>query len=131
MKRTKIIYWIVTVIFAVFMAFTAVPDVMLVPDAVKFMHHLGYPNYFTAFIGVAKILGAIAILIPGFPKIKEWAYAGLFFDLIGATWSVGSADGFTLSLSFMLLPIIVGAVSYYYWHRFYAAQLQKSHDIPR
>ncbi|MDN5285387.1 MAG: hypothetical protein JWR38_1661 [Mucilaginibacter sp.] len=45
MRKNKIIYWIVTVIFSVFMGFTAIPDVMLVPDAVKFMHHLGYPNY--------------------------------------------------------------------------------------
>ncbi len=119
MKNSKTIYWVVTAIFSVFMAFTAVPDVMLVPDAVKFMHHLGYPDYFTVFIGVAKILGSIAILVPGFPKIKEWAYAGLFFDLIGATWSVGSADGFTPSLSFMLLPIIVGAVSYVFYHKVY------------
>ena len=102
---------------------------MLVPDAVKFMRHLGYPDYFTVFISVAKLLGAIAILIPGFPKIKEWAYAGLFFDLIGATWSVGSTDGFTPSLSFMLLPVIVGAASYYYWHKLYAAQLQKSYYV--
>lgn len=119
MKTNKIIYWTTTVIFAVFMAFTAVPDVMLVPDAVTFMHHLGYPDYFTKFIGAAKILGAIAILIPGFPRIKEWAYAGLFFDLIGATWSVGSTDGFKLSIAFMILPIIVGAVSYYYWRKYY------------
>jgi uncharacterized membrane protein YphA (DoxX/SURF4 family) len=105
------------------MAFTAVPDAMLVPDAVKFMQHLGYPNYFTAFIGFAKILGAISILIPAFPKIKEWAYAGLFFDLIGAIWSVSSRDGITPSLSFMLLPIIVGTVSYYYYHKLYTMQI--------
>jgi hypothetical protein len=111
------------------MAFTAVPDAMLVSDAVKFMQHLGFPNYFTAFIGVAKILGAIAILIPGLQKIKEWAYAGLFFDLIGATWSIGSKDGISPSLSFMFLPMIVGAVSYYYWHKLNTAQLNKSHDI--
>jgi hypothetical protein len=116
MKKTKIIYWILTILFAVFMAFTAVPDILLVPDAVKFMTHLGYPNYFTQFIGVAKVLGAIAILVPGFPKIREWAYAGLFFDLIGAIWSVGSTDGFNASLLFMLLPIAIGVISYYYSH---------------
>jgi uncharacterized membrane protein YphA (DoxX/SURF4 family) len=126
MKRTKIIYWTLTIIFALFMAFTAVPDVMLVPDAVKFMQHLGYPNYFTVFIGAAKILGAIAILIPGFPKIKEWAYAGFFFDLTGAIWSVGSTDGISPSITFMLLPIVVGALSYFFWHKLYAVQLKKS-----
>ena len=87
MKTSNIVYWISTILFAVFMAFTAVPDILLVPDAVKFITDLGYPLYFIPFIGVAKILGSISILIPQFKRIKEWAYAGLFFDLIGATYS--------------------------------------------
>jgi hypothetical protein len=49
---------------------------------------VGVPLYLIPFIGIAKVLGVIAILIPGFPKLKEWAYAGLFFDLIGATYSI-------------------------------------------
>src|SRR6185312_5391818 len=93
MKKTRIIYWVLTIVFAGFMAFTAIPDALVVPDATKFMTHLGYPNYFTHFIGIAKLLGAIAILIPGFRTIKEWAYAGLFFDLIGAFYSNFMVDG--------------------------------------
>ena len=70
------------------MLFSSIPDVMATPEATKFMSGmLGYPAYFTPFIGVAKILGVIAILIPGFPRIKEWAYAGLAYDLIGAVYS--------------------------------------------
>jgi uncharacterized membrane protein YphA (DoxX/SURF4 family) len=70
------------------MAFTAVPDALMSADAVKFMDQLGYPHYFIPFIGVAKILGCIAIAIPGYYRIKEWAYAGLFFDLAGAIYSI-------------------------------------------
>jgi uncharacterized membrane protein YphA (DoxX/SURF4 family) len=122
MKKTKTIFWIVTIVFAVFMAFTAVPDVMLVPDAVKFMTHLGYPNYFTVFIGVAKILGCIAIVIPGYFRVKEWAYAGLFFDLMGAIYSIICTAGVDASLLFMVLPVIIGALSYIYYHKVYGLQ---------
>ncbi len=117
MKRTKILYWVFTGLFAGFMLFTAIPDVLVMPDAVKFMDSLGYPKYFTPFIGVAKILGAIALLIPGFPRIKEWAYAGLFFDLIGATYSQAAAFGYNPSMSFMLLPFALGILSYIFYHK--------------
>ncbi|UEG49668.1 DoxX family protein [Ferruginibacter lapsinanis] len=119
MKKTKIIYWVFTILFAAFMAFTAIPDVRLTPEAVAFMKTLGYLDYFTRFIGVAKILGCIAILIPGFPKIKEWAYAGLFFDLIGATYSVIAIYGVSPQISFMLLPFALGIISYIYNNKVY------------
>lgn len=124
MKKIKIIYWIVTALFAAFMIFTAIPDVLMVPDAVTFISHLGYPKYFTPFIGVAKVLGCIAILVPGFPRVKEWAYAGLAYDLIGATYSVISSDGFQPSISFMLLPILLGGLSYFYYHKKARLQLR-------
>lgn len=124
MKKIKIIYWIVTVLFAAFMFFTAIPDVLMAPGAIAFMDHLGYPNYFTPFIGVAKVLGCIAILVPGFPRIKEWAYAGLAFDLIGATYSAISSDGFHPSVSFMLLPVLLFCRSYFYYHKKTGLQLK-------
>src|SRR6186713_915272 len=93
MKKTKTWYWIVTILFAGFMIFSAVPDIMLSPDAVTMITGLGYPKYFIVFIGVAKLLGAIAILIPGLNRLKEWAYAGLFFDLIGAFYSLNAVAG--------------------------------------
>jgi hypothetical protein len=116
MKKTNTIYWILTGLFAGFMFLTAIPDVLISPDAVAFMMLLGYPNYFIPFIGVAKMLGAIAIVIPGFPRIKEWAYAGLFFDLIGAVYSV-IAVGQGSGALFILLPIVIGAGSYIYYHK--------------
>ncbi|MEI8279244.1 MAG: DoxX family protein [Bacteroidota bacterium] len=124
MKKTNIIYWIITGIFAAFMLFSAIPDIMLSPDAVKFMAQLGYPNYFTVFIGVAKVLGAIAIVIPGFPKIKEWAYAGLMFDLIGATYSVGYSMGAKNALP-MILFVALGFASYIYHHKRLSASNSK------
>src|SRR6185437_4125915 len=88
MKATKIIYWALTILFALFMTSSGVQEVMGTKDASGFITNLGYPAYMVPFLGVAKILGSIAILIPGFPRLKEWAYAGLIFDLAGATYSI-------------------------------------------
>lgn len=118
MKKTKSIYWISTVLFAGFMAFTAVPDVIQETEAVKFITGLGYPAYIIPFLGVAKILGSIAILIPTLKRIKEWAYAGLIIDLVGAFYSNAIVHGLNPFLVvFMLLIIAVGAVSYIFWHK--------------
>ena len=117
MKKTKLFYWIITGLFSAFMLFSAVPDILMMPDAITFMNHLGYPNYIIPFLGVAKVLGIIAILIPGFPRIKEWAYAGLFFDLAGATFSIYSSGERGANLAFMLVPILLGALSYIYYRR--------------
>ena len=117
MKKTKIIYWIITGLFSAFMLFSAVPDILSTSDAITFMNHLGYPNYIIPFLGVAKLLGIIVILIPGFPRIKEFAYAGLAFDLIGATYSVIAIGGLQLQVSFMVLPILFLVVSYTLYHR--------------
>jgi len=104
MKKIKIFYWIATGLFAAFMAFTAIPDVVMNPDAVT-------------FIGVAKLLGVIAILVPGYPKIKEWAYAGFAFDLIGATYSQIATDGFQPAVGFMILPFALLILSYSFYHK--------------
>jgi hypothetical protein len=117
MKKTNIAYWVVTGLFSAFMIFSAIPDIMMVPDAVTMVTGLGYPKYFIPFIGVAKLLGAIAILIPGWPRIKEWAYAGLFFDLIGATYSGIALAGMQPDMSFMILPIGFLFWSYFLHHK--------------
>ncbi len=83
----KIAFWIVTGLMAALMLLASIPDVLFLQEAVDMFAHLGYPAYLLPFIGVAKILGVIAVLYPGFPRLKEWAYAGLVFDLIGAIYS--------------------------------------------
>lgn len=113
MKNLKIYYWTTTLVFAGFMAFTAIPDVLQSEEAMKFILALGYPAYFVPFIGVAKILGSIAICLPFLNKVKEWAYAGLFFDLIAAGYSILMFGGFNFGIFFILAIILLGAVSYF------------------
>ncbi len=114
MKNIKIYYWISTIVFAGFMAFTAVPDILKSDEAVKFIMALGYPDYFVPFIGFAKILGSVAICLPFLKKIKEWAYAGLFFDLIAAGYSIWMFSGFNAGIFFITAVILVGACSYHF-----------------
>lgn len=115
-KKTKLLYWVFTILFAALMLFSAIPNILTNADSIKFMHDmLGYPVYIIPFIGIAKLLGVIAILIPGLNKIKEWAYAGLFFDLAGAVYSgiavAGTVDPMMIT---MLLWIVPGVLSYYF-----------------
>jgi hypothetical protein len=118
MKNTTTIYWIVTGLFGAFMLFSAIPDILLVPDAKAMIGHLGYPDYFIRFIGVAKTLGAIAIVVPAdYPRLKEWAYAGLFYDLFAATVSQLAVDGFQPGILFMILPIGFCLVSHRLYHK--------------
>ncbi|HLG02293.1 MAG TPA: DoxX family protein, partial [Bacteroidia bacterium] len=119
MKKTKIIYWSTTILFAAFMIFSAIPNIRVVDEAKQFLTHLGYPVYFIPFIGVAKLLGSIALLIPSFRYIKEWAYAGLFFNLIGAVYSNLVTDGFHPSMLVMLAVFAVAITSYIYNRRYY------------
>ncbi|MBW4889408.1 DoxX family protein [Mucilaginibacter sp. HMF5004] len=94
MKKITTTYWIVTGLVSAFIFLGALIDVSQAPDAVALIKHLGYPAYFVPFIGVMKILGVIAVLVPRFPKLKEWAYAGLAFDTFGAFFShLCSGDG--------------------------------------
>jgi hypothetical protein len=118
MKRTKIIYWIVTGLFGLFMLSTAIPNIMVDADSIDLIStKLGFPQYFIPFLGWAKIAGAIAILIPGFPRIKEWAYAGLFFDLAGAMFAGIATEGFHMGTPFMLVFIAFHLASYYFYHK--------------
>ena len=120
MKKTKTLYWIFTIIFAGLMLFSAIPNIISNADSVKVVHEmLGYPVYIIPFIGVAKLLGVIAILIPGLnSRMKEWAYAGLFFDLAGAVYSgIAVAGKFDPMMIMMLIWIVPGILSYVYYHK--------------
>jgi hypothetical protein len=124
MKRTKIFYWIFTGLFGFMMLGSAIPDAFSSQMAINGMHNgLGYPLYFVPFIGVAKILGVLAIVIPGYPGIKEWAYAGLVFDLTGATYSIISTGAPAVNWLFMLLPLSLGFCSYVFYHKKLVASL--------
>lgn len=117
MKKTRIIFWIVTGLLAVMLGIGAVYDAISAPEAVAHVTRIGYPAYIVPFLGVAKILGVIAILIPGYPKIKEWAYAGIFYDLLGAFYShIAFGDGPDMWAGFIIGFALI-AVSYIYYHK--------------
>jgi uncharacterized membrane protein YphA (DoxX/SURF4 family) len=124
MKSTKIIYWVVTALFALFMIMSGIQNALSTPESIDLIStQLGFPAYFVPMIGVAKILGSIAILIPGFPRIKEWAYAGLFFDLSGATYASIAKFGYHPETTFMFLFIAFCLASYFLYHK---VQAQKA-----
>jgi len=117
MKKTKIFYWIFTSLFAFLMLGSAIPDIFSVPVAVEGFKQMGMPAYLLPFLGIAKTLGVVAILVPGFPKIKEWAYAGLVFDLTGATYSIIASGQPAASWSFMIIPFILATCSYIFYNK--------------
>src|SRR5476651_1341533 len=98
----NIIYWIATGLILALMLWSAIGSFMNNPEAAKMMAPLGYKPYVFHFLAVAKILGIIAILVPGFPRLKEWAYAGFTFDLIGATYSTYAVNEPASNWAFML-----------------------------
>ncbi|MFF3923789.1 DoxX family protein [Paenibacillus lactis] len=113
-KRNKMIYWIATTWLALGMLSAGIVQLMKMDAEVEMMKHLGYPSYFLIILGVSKILGVIAILIPKFPLLKEWAYAGFFFTMSGAIIShIGLGDSFGEIYQSLLLFILTG-VSWYF-----------------
>ena len=120
-KRNKIIYWISTIWLALGMLstgtlqlFRAKAEGALAPPGVYGITHLGYPIYFLTILGVWKLLGVVALLIPKFPLLKEWAYAGFFFVMSGAIFS-HIAVGDSISEIFpSLLLLILTVVSWYF-----------------
>jgi uncharacterized membrane protein YphA (DoxX/SURF4 family) len=86
-KSKAIGYWVTTVITALLIGSGGIMQVMRRPDAVAGITQLGYPVYFVVLLGMWKVLGALAIVAPRLPRLKEWAYAGIVFDLTGAAVS--------------------------------------------
>ena len=117
MKKTKITYWIITGLTAALLGMGAIFDAVSAPAAATEITHLGYPVYLIPFLGVAKLLGVTAILIPGFPRIKEWAYAGLVFDMTGALYSHISFGDPAIVWAFIFIPLLLLAASYILYHK--------------
>jgi uncharacterized membrane protein YphA (DoxX/SURF4 family) len=93
-----------------------IAQVMRVKGTVDgFVHILGYPPYFVVILGVWKVLGAIAILVPRFPRLKEWAYAGIFFDLTGAAASNASVGGYGAYGLHVIAPLVICVLTVVSW----------------
>jgi len=116
MKSRNIAYWITTVLVAFPIGSGGVMQVARVPTTVYgFTHLLHYPAYFVSILGVWKVLGAIAILLPRFPRLKEWAYAGIIFDLTGAAASVASVGDYGAYAFHIFAPLIIAGLTVASW----------------
>ncbi|MCF0065160.1 DoxX family protein [Dyadobacter chenwenxiniae] len=113
-KRNKIIYWVATLWLSLGMVSSGAVQLIKLKEEVDMMTHLGYPLYFLTIIGVWKMLGVIAILVPKFPLVKEWAYAGFFIAMSGAVFShIAAGDGAKEFFGPVLL-IVLTIVSWYF-----------------
>ena len=116
MKTKSIAYWTTTILVALPIGSGGVSQVMQYranPHGV--VPELGYPLYFFAILGVWKALGAIAILAPRFPRLKEWAYAGIFFDLTGAAVSCAAVGGYGAYGFHVIAPLILTGFTVASW----------------
>jgi hypothetical protein len=118
-KTTNILYWVFTILFSVLMIYSSYGSILVTDDAKKMIHEqLGYPVYFIPFTGWAKLIGSIVILIPGLRTVKEWAYAGLFFDLVAVVYSGIALSGrVDPMMFFMLVWFVPGILSYVFWKK--------------
>src|SRR5258705_11645632 len=115
-KRNKIIYWIATLWLALGMLATGTVQLLKAKEGaggVDRITHLGYPVYFITILGVWKILGVMAVLIPKFTLLKEWAYAGFFFVMSGAAFSHIASDSMNEIFPSLLLLILI-VISWYF-----------------
>jgi uncharacterized membrane protein YphA (DoxX/SURF4 family) len=113
-KRKKIIYWIATLWLSLGMVSTGIVQLIKTDDEVLSMNRLGYPLYFLTILGVWKILGVVALLIPKFTLLKEWAYAGFFFAMSGAIISHIAVNDPIGEVFPPLLLIALTIVSWYF-----------------
>ena len=113
-KRNKIIYWIATIWLALGMLSSGIVQLLKVKADVDFIIGLGYPVYFLTILGVWKMLGVIAVLIPKFPLVKEWAYAGFFLAMSGAIFSHIASGNAVNEIFPPLLLLILTVVSRYF-----------------
>lgn len=113
-KRNKIIYWVATLWLALGMVSSGIVQLLHVKEEVDLMTHLGYPLYFLTIIGVWKMLGVATVLLPKFPLVKEWAYAGFFFTMSGAVISHAVAGDGAKEFFGPVLLLILTVVSWYF-----------------
>ena len=111
-RSHMIAYWVTTALVVFELAMGGVWDVLRVPQVRSLIERLGYPQYFLIILGIWKLLGAVALVIPRFPRLKEWAYAGVFFDLTGAVasqWAAGLVEAGTMAYPILMTGVAVAS----------------------
>lgn len=122
MKTINIAYWVLTGLFAILMLSSGIFNVLVSPESVQGFKEMNMPAYLIPFLGWAKVLGVVAILVPGFPRLKEWAYAGLTFDLLGAVYCIYNSGKTPINWVPILVFIGIGLGSYALYHKRQAAK---------
>src|ERR1700710_2369707 len=112
-KRKLIWYWIITGLLSIFMFMGGLFQAMLSKEVIQGFKPLGYPTYFIALIGIWKVLGIIAILIPKFKLLKEWAYAGIFFVMTGAVISHIASNDVSAQI---IAPVVLAIFTVLSWY---------------
>jgi uncharacterized membrane protein YphA (DoxX/SURF4 family) len=112
-RRHIIAYWVTTALVVFELALGGVWDVLRVPQVRGLIERLGYPPYSLVILGIWKLLGAVALVIPRFPRLKEWAYAGVLFDLTGAVASLFASG--LIDVGTMAYPIVMTGVAVASW----------------
>jgi uncharacterized membrane protein YphA (DoxX/SURF4 family) len=112
-KRKLIWYWIITVLLSFCIFFGGLSQALQLKEVLQGFKPLGYPTYFISLIGIWKMLGVIAILIPRFPLLKEWAYAGIFFTMTGAVISHIASDDIKVQI---ISPIVLAIFTVLSWY---------------
>ncbi|MCG7858684.1 DoxX family protein [Flavihumibacter sediminis] len=113
-KRNKIIYWVATLWLSLGMVSTGIVQIIQMEEEVRKMTALGYPTYFLTIIGVWKLIGVVAILLPKSPLIKEWAYAGFSFLMTGAILTHLAAGDMAVEYFGPTLLLILTIISWYF-----------------
>lgn len=112
--RNKVLYWIATAWLSLGMVSTGIVQLIQMKEEAEMFAHLGYPVYLMIILGVWKLLGVVAVLVPKYPLIKEWAYAGFFFTMSGAAFSHFAAGDGAKEYFGPVLLLVLTAVSWYF-----------------
>ena len=110
-RSRTMVYWIATALLAAEFALGGIWDLLRIPYVRTIMAHLGYPSYFAVFMGMWKVPGSVVLVLPRVPRLKEWAYAGMMFEMTGAVFSHAAVgDGaFAVSVPLLLLGFIAAS----------------------
>ncbi|MGW9127052.1 DoxX family protein [Paenibacillus chitinolyticus] len=110
-RGKTIAYWIVTLLLVISITLSGIGQLMRYGGNVDLVKNIGFPLYVTSILGTWKLLGVIAIIVPGFPRLKEWAYAGIFFLMTGAALSHAFADDYGDYGFNLILPLFYAALN--------------------
>lgn len=114
-RGKMIAYWTVTILLAMSITLSGIGQLMRYGGNVELVTHIGFPLYVTNILGSWKLLGVIAIVVPGFPRLKEWAYAGIFFLMTGAALSHAFANDYGDYGFNFILPLSYAALNIASW----------------